>query len=541
MNNSIYFNIIKNDATLENLFKLIVKEYKATAILVSWVVENKWYLSKQYEDGLIKDYNLYLDHEPKDIHYNIPEKNYVIIKIDHCKLIAQSTIKEVRFEDDSDKRPFIELFLDKIYLQDKIIREKRKHKSILNNIVHCIRTPLNTSNDIAQIFMSLTHSIIDITDAVLIDENELYLDYSNFEVRKLETQIHDNFSKFFPDKDLIIYLNVIETMIVKMDFVRVKQIVLNFLSYIAVHSNTEIFVTINEIVINGTNLEKYLEFEIDSDFVFNKDFVASLYEPFDLSSKQPIGLKIAARLIDMMGGSIKIDSNIILLKIMHEKSPPNLRKFKDLNILVIGSSIECTLPVTYITTIEEYAMYYSDKTFHIIIFNLNTISQRDLIGFMMIKDKCKARTINVSNIKKYDVFDANCNYDELEPTLARELNIYLNSSKSILIVEDEYPNRVVLQNRLKKLGYTNFKAVASGEEALDYLKISKYDIALIDIRMPGMSGFELADAIHNLYQDIKMIGVTAQIVLESDKKEYFNTFLIKPFTTEQLEICLSNI
>jgi DNA-binding NtrC family response regulator len=62
-------------------------------------------------------------------------------------------------------------------------------------------------------------------------------------------------------------------------------------------------------------------------------------------------------------------------------------------------------------------------------------------------------------------------------------------SYKVLIVDDEAPVRDMFEELLKKESY-QVSSAASGEEALATIKKENYDVILLDIRLPGMSGLE---------------------------------------------------
>ena len=64
------------------------------------------------------------------------------------------------------------------------------------------------------------------------------------------------------------------------------------------------------------------------------------------------------------------------------------------------------------------------------------------------------------------------------------------STTKILIVDDELIMRESLAGWLERDGH-DVDTVASGEEALEKIKDTKFDIMLVDIKMEGMSGLEL--------------------------------------------------
>jgi DNA-binding response OmpR family regulator len=76
----------------------------------------------------------------------------------------------------------------------------------------------------------------------------------------------------------------------------------------------------------------------------------------------------------------------------------------------------------------------------------------------------------------------------------------------------------------------------SGNEALDYLCSGEYDLVLLDVDMPGMTGFETCRAIRAL-SDMPIIMLTARGA-EKDKVEALDAgaddYITKPFSTPEL-------
>ena len=104
---------------------------------------------------------------------------------------------------------------------------------------------------------------------------------------------------------------------------------------------------------------------------------------------------------------------------------------------------------------------------------------------------------------------------------------------SILAVDDNAVNLMVLEQILTAFGHQVSKA-ASGPEALDRLSVAAFDLVLMDIQMPGMTGIEALTALRGApgpNQDTPVIAVTAD-VLTRDRKAYvslgFNGQVSKP-------------
>ena len=67
-------------------------------------------------------------------------------------------------------------------------------------------------------------------------------------------------------------------------------------------------------------------------------------------------------------------------------------------------------------------------------------------------------------------------------------------SANILVVDDQAPNRRLLQDLLSVKGYS-VSAVESGDAALAAIEVGSVDLVLLDVMMPGMDGFAVLAAI----------------------------------------------
>lgn len=109
--------------------------------------------------------------------------------------------------------------------------------------------------------------------------------------------------------------------------------------------------------------------------------------------------------------------------------------------------------------------------------------------------------------------------------------------KKILIVEDEEAIRSFEAINLKRVGYTTVEA-GSGEEALQIFDNEPdFDIALLDISMPGMDGFTLCEELRRRSQKLGIIMLTAR-TQEMDKisglMKGADDYITKPFSPTEL-------
>lgn len=105
-----------------------------------------------------------------------------------------------------------------------------------------------------------------------------------------------------------------------------------------------------------------------------------------------------------------------------------------------------------------------------------------------------------------------------------------------LVVEDEkYMNRII-SKKLKVEGYS-VDSCYDGEEALNYIKSTSYDIIIMDIMMPQKNGYEVLKEIRYEGNSVPVLFLTAKDALEDRVKGLdlgADDYLVKPFHFEEL-------
>lgn len=113
------------------------------------------------------------------------------------------------------------------------------------------------------------------------------------------------------------------------------------------------------------------------------------------------------------------------------------------------------------------------------------------------------------------------------------------SGLRILVAEDNETNQLIINKILEKAGF-QLDMVSDGEEALDTLLADDYDVALLDMQMPNLSGIEVCKAykmIHPNNQKIDFIMLSANVDQREREKAMqvgFSECLPKPIESAKL-------
>ncbi len=123
--------------------------------------------------------------------------------------------------------------------------------------------------------------------------------------------------------------------------------------------------------------------------------------------------------------------------------------------------------------------------------------------------------------------------------IALELNMDKLKGAKILIVDDELFNRKLLNSLLSKYD-AELEEASDGMEAVAKARRKKYDIILMDTRMPKLNGVKAAKQIREMEgsnAQTPIIAVTAAVE-QTDRKKYhdagMNAFIAKPFRKDEL-------
>ena len=106
----------------------------------------------------------------------------------------------------------------------------------------------------------------------------------------------------------------------------------------------------------------------------------------------------------------------------------------------------------------------------------------------------------------------------------------------ILVVDDEAAVRESLQEILILDGY-DVELAESGESAINAVRTAEYDLLLLDIRMPGMSGIDVLRQVNQLSPETKVIMLTAHGTVETAieaLRHGAHDYILKPVTAQSI-------
>ena len=111
--------------------------------------------------------------------------------------------------------------------------------------------------------------------------------------------------------------------------------------------------------------------------------------------------------------------------------------------------------------------------------------------------------------------------------------------KRILIADDDPPLRGLLRLVAARAGF-EVDTAANGAEALEMLKANRYAVAIVDLMMPWMSGYELIDSIKTMPSRPPVVVVTALTDAQLGRLDsaVVSSIMRKPFDIEMLSAVL---
>lgn len=105
----------------------------------------------------------------------------------------------------------------------------------------------------------------------------------------------------------------------------------------------------------------------------------------------------------------------------------------------------------------------------------------------------------------------------------------------ILLVDDERDINTVVKKGLERVGF-KVRAFNNPLDALSKFEAGSYDVAILDIRMPSMNGFELYKKLREIDSKIKVCFITAFEMYEEEFKKLFPSYEVRCFIKKPIKL-----
>ena len=260
---------------------------------------------------------------------------------------------------------------------------------------------------------------------------------------------------------------------------------------------------------------------------------------FDYDSSLPttvIGdsLKISQILINLLSNSIKFTENGDIWLRVENAGQTSHKAVIHFEIQDTGDGISKKKQVTVFESFAQGSLQINRKYGGT---GLGLSIVKNLVELMGSKIFLESKLGEGSTFSfdiNYDIAEINSENIEIkEIVVLLDEDVFEN--KTILIVEDNKINQMITRKILdkKKMRCT---VVDNGLEAIKQAEKENFDIILMDIHMPGISGIEAAKIIREFNKTVPIIALTA-ITIEENLEDFysagFNEFISKPFNPEE--------
>ncbi len=416
-------------------------------------------------------------------------------------------------------------------LNEKLKEVDKMKDEFLANTSHELRTPLHGIIGLSELLLNddennfsnesyeslqlirasskrLSALINDILDFSKLRNKNIELSLGVVDLHELIDQVVALTSPLFADKDLRLENNIPDSFpYVIADKNRLTQVMHNLIGN-AVKFTEQGRISITAAEVNG----KAMVSVIDTGIGIPKEKLGSIFAHFEqvdgsIERKYGgtgLGLSITKKLIELHGGTIRVESEI----------GQGTEFYFDLKIAKEGEINNLVLP-----SVTDQPSTLSD----------DVGKPKPDTTKKATKDNKKSLLTHSKHAGKADAGPK------------AEANIAVASSFRVVIVDDEMVNRRVLSDHLKKNGYETVE-YSSGDQFLQSEfedGLEKLDIILLDVMMPGKSGYEVCKEIRTKLapEQLPVVFLTARSEDSDIEMGYTvggNDYLRKPFSKEEL-------
>lgn len=443
----------------------------------------------------------------------------------------------------------------------------------LSNISHDLRTPMNAVmgmtdialnhiDDAARVRACLTRidtaakyllSLInDVLDMSYIESGKITVNEENFSLPQLVHGIIAILQQQAGEKKLNFSARAVGVTHEELvgDRLKLDQILTNVIGNAIKYTNTggDVSITVEQKPLDDDRA-MYIFRISDNGCGMSKEFCDRIFQPFEREHNKlmpategtGLGMSITGKYVQMLGGSISIDS-------------------KEGN----GSTFIIQIPFRYIDKELEVDVSEAVKRFDVIHFNNIEEDMLSKIKHTAATNGNRPIVVAGTYDESYfdeDLYKAGMKAYVMEPVFLSDINKieqkilkpagaqndvstpsqYDFSGRRILVVDDNAINADIAVDYLEDVNAVCDTAV-NGREAYELIKSGKrYDLILMDVRMPVMNGYEATRAIRELDSDyaanVPIVAMTANAFKEDIEKSHecgMNDHITKPMNSDTL-------
>ena len=590
-----FFNI---ELSLNNIFKisiLIFSYYLLSNFFTKFCLLNTYKIIQKLDKILSIIHNKFI-HKLENNFLNLQEcfnEVFSTIKLD----ILDILVKEEEIKKEKEKAEILSTELKELNknLEDKV-NERTKELSIskeiaesankaknefLAKISHEMRTPLTPIIGYSRILakdiddpsykekLEIIHTsgvkLLNFTNELLdfskIESGKVDLNYEPFNVRTLFQDIYHEHIDLAKLKNIDFKIDYLHANVsIYSDKIKIYEIAKNIIHNALKYTNKG-FVLCDVFVEKNT-----LYFNVyDSGIGISEDNIQNIFESFVQIGKEQsgagLGLSITKKLLKVLNGTIEVESKVgqgstFKIQIPIETSQKEFENFSDVVSKLLNSN-NSGIKTIFLKSILKLPLRIKDlKDAH---------KKQDIEEVRKINHLIKGTYGNLNLSLVYDIsekislelkkenvsFDSVLHYIEELEYLTHTLdynelfNTYLQFKErkiKILIAEDAEETRDFLK-ALLETSLIEVTCVENGLEALNFLKIEKFDLVFLDISMPVMDGVQTVTTIkaNDNFKNLPVVALTAHAII-SYKEKYlncgFDAYITKPINDSVLFSCL---